>query len=54
MLDTVAGTLQSAPNMNYARLSHQAVLLPTGEVLVVGGAEGGKFINTAEVFVPPR
>jgi hypothetical protein len=43
--------LATAVDMSIARASHTATLLPSGQVLLVGGSNGG-FLGTAEVYDP--
>ena len=52
VLDPVTGALHGVSAMNYARRDHHAILLPTAEVLVVGGLGTDGVVGTAEVFVP--
>lgn len=49
--DPTADAWQSAKPMNAARAGHNAVLLLSGAVLVLGGErQGGRNLNTAEIF----
>ena len=55
LIDATTGTpvVTSAPPMNYARAFHYAVMLPNGEVFVVGGnTSGEKFSDVGGVTVP--
>ena len=55
LIDTTTGTpvVTSAAPMNYARTFHYAVMLPNGEVFVVGGnTSGEKFSDAGGVTVP--
>jgi hypothetical protein len=38
--------------MNFARVKHRAILLNTGQVLVVGGVVGSNGLNSAELYSP--
>src|SRR5207237_3584776 len=51
--DPARGTWKLVPDMHAARASSTAALLPTGEVLVAGGIDGGQTpLSSAEVFDP--
>jgi len=49
-----SGTFSPTGSMNFPRTTHQAVLLQTGEVLVVGGVVGNSItdFHTAELYNP--
>jgi hypothetical protein len=58
LYDPVAGTLVDMAEVNYPRHYHSvALLLPSGQVMVAGGASSGgcslSNYNTIEVFSPP-
>jgi len=58
LYDPVAGTLLEMAEVNYPRHYHSvALLLPSGQVMVAGGAEPGgcslSYYNTIELFSPP-
>lgn len=58
LYDPVAGTLSEMAEVNYPRHYHSvALLLPSGQVMVAGGASAGgcslSDYNTVEVFSPP-
>jgi hypothetical protein len=42
----------STGNLNTARNSHTATLLPNGKVLVAGGNDDGDYLNSAELYDP--
>jgi N-acetylneuraminic acid mutarotase len=52
LYDPVAGTWSSTGNLNTARDSHTATLLPNGIVLVAGGFLNGGELNSAELYDP--
>ena len=41
-----------APNMNVARVSHAASLLPNGKILVTGGYNGSASLRNADIYDP--
>jgi len=51
--DPAAGTFAAAPNMTTPRISHAAVLLPNGKVLIVGGqSDATTYLSSAELYDP--
>jgi len=46
------GTFVAEANLVTARFLHTAVLLPDGNVLVVGGSSNGNKLDSAELYVP--
>ena len=53
LYDPAAGTWTSTGPLNIARGYHKAVLLPSGQVLVAGGADSGfNCLSSAELFDP--
>ena len=58
LYDPVAGTLTEMAELNYPRHYHSvALLMPSGKVMVAGGADPGgcslSYYNTIELFSPP-
>lgn len=51
-LESSTGAYLSMVPMNVARTSHTATLLPTGDVLVAGGANSGVAQATIEIYSP--
>jgi hypothetical protein len=56
LFDPSSGAFQSAGDLTHARCGHDAVLLDSGKVLLVGGDEGDyyKTIAAAELFDPQK
>ena len=52
LYDPATGTWSSAGALVAARIGHTATLLPTGKVLIVGGALDYKFATVTELFDP--
>ena len=46
------GTWSNTGSLDQARFEHTATLLPTGKVLVAGGATAGCFLSSAELYDP--
>src|SRR6185295_17226835 len=52
LLDPATGASTPGPNMLQARVSHAAMPLPDGRVLIIGGFQPGTETTTTEVFDP--
>jgi len=51
LFDPIAGTWDSTASLATARTGHTATLLPTGEVIVVGGRDNGE-LASSEIYDP--
>ena len=45
--------MEPAGNLNFARASHAATLLPDGRILVAGGLAAGGTLSSAELYTTP-
>ena len=52
LYDPAAGTWSNTGNLNTARNSHSATLLPNGKVLVAGGGFSSNELSSAELYNP--
>lgn len=52
IFDPGTGTWSTTGSMAAARYNHQAILLPTGKVLVCGGNNASSFLTSAEIYDP--
>ena len=54
LFDPMTNTFQTLPGLNVPRVTHTANLLPSGEVLILGGAGGTlvSTLDTTELFSP--
>jgi len=52
LYDPATGTWSPSGNLGTARYSHTATLLPSGKVLVAGGAVAGISLSSAELYDP--
>jgi len=54
LLDPTTGASTPGPNMLERRVSHVAVPLPDGRVLMIGGFQEGTVLSSTEIFDPSR
>jgi WD40 repeat protein len=52
LYDPTTGTWSYTGNLNTARDTHTATLLPNGKVLVAGGVDDNSYLNGAELYDP--
>jgi WD40 repeat protein len=52
LYDPQTGKVTPAGNMIVAREAHEAVLLPNGKVLLIGGYDGRHYLDSVEIFDP--
>ena len=52
LYDPQTGKVTPAGSMTVARAAHEAVLLPSGKVLLIGGYDGRHYLDSVEIFDP--